>query len=140
MIPFKLLSKLPLAIALVALSAATACIETTQRRTLRSGMLEMDGDFRELRTHLGVPTKAERAKLLVARMRAWADEPVFRDRTESAVFQGNADNFRQHRELYVQRVDELAQAIETNDPRAMMAYARVNMSCEVCHAEFRPGL
>ena len=104
------------------------------------GMLELDGNFRELRTVLAQPGQAERAKILVQRMRAWADDPVFAERTKSPAFQGDASNFEKHRRFYVQRVDELAAAVESQDPKAMMAYAKVNMTCEVCHAEFRPGL
>lgn len=121
--------------------AVVACAgDRKPRRTLRSGMLELDGDYRELRTILGVPAKHDRALKLVTRMRAWADDPVFANRTKSAAFQGSAENFEQHRAYYVQTMDALKTAVETKDPGAMMAYARVNMSCELCHKEFRPGL
>lgn len=104
------------------------------------GMLEMDGDFRELRSTIGDPGQLERANKLVGRMYAWVDKSAFVNRPNAAAFSGSAENFRDHHEFYRRGITALKAAVETMDPQAMMIYAKVKMSCEICHREFRPGL
>lgn len=103
-------------------------------------MLDVDGNFRELRGIIGVPASHARAQELVNRMATWGNDPLFANHVDSARFQGSAKNFKEHHEFYLDAVSALKQAIESKDPTAMRAYAKVNMSCEVCHREFRPGI
>ena len=130
---------LGLAAVLALLGMTAGCGESGPRYSLKQVMYQMEQDQLAAEKVLGDP---DGVPALLERLRSielYSDRAYFEAYSKRPVFAGNPARFFELYDQYRARLDEALAAAESGDPgAASMAWARLRMSCEVCHVEYRP--
>ncbi|MEM7305154.1 MAG: cytochrome c [Planctomycetota bacterium] len=104
--------------------------------TLHTVMLQMDYDDKALAQQLGQP---DQALGTLESLQRWGTDAAFEAYVARGTFEGDPADFRERQTLFQTRLDAALSAARSGDPAALQAkYFELRMSCELCHAEYRP--
>lgn len=123
------------------LLALGACGDSAPRQqSLLQVMYRIDFEDQALRAALGRGDLGQ-ARASGTRLRAYLAEAAFASYLERPGLPAPAARFAESQQSFTVALDQLLAALDGGDaPGATQLYARMRMTCEICHRDFRPGL
>jgi len=113
-----------------------ACGEGGPRYTLKQVMVEMDWSSKELMTQLSDPPAATEN---LVKIRDWMQDGAFARHASQRWNDERSRAFEAERAKFTVMVEEVLATARSGDTAALLtAYGRMRLTCEVCHATFRP--
>ena len=104
--------------------------------TLHTVMLQMDHDDKALMQTLGDPARATPS---LESLQRWGSDPAFEAYVGSVLFEGDPADFRSQHDGFKKKLEAALQAARDGDAGALQSrYFQMRMSCETCHAKYRP--
>ena len=103
-------------------------------------MYQVDYDDQRLRAAVG---RGDLATVLEAgqKIQRSFEDPAFAQYLERPDLLAPVARFQESRQTFSAALAEVLGAAQSGDAgRTNMAYARMRMTCELCHRDFRPGI